>query len=127
MEDSSSTSEKIETPVPAALGSNQAPVAWWNHEDFPYSAPWWLRYPASTAVFAVSYWAFFEWERKGGWVVGVLFAIIGLGLVRELFLGLLLALLAGLTLWALGAAVAALPVSIAILIGAIIIANAVRR
>ena len=127
METSSSTSEKVETSAPTALGADQAPVAWWNHEDFPYSAPWWLRYPASTTVFAVSYWALFEWDKKAGWVVGVLFAIIGLGLVRELFLGLLLAVIAGLVLWALGAAVAALPVSIAILIGAIIIANAVRR
>jgi hypothetical protein len=100
---------------------------WWNHEDFPYSAPFWLRYPVSIAVFAVSHWAFFEWEKKAGWVVGVLVAIMGLGLVRELFFGILLALIAGLVLWALGAAVAALPVSVAILIGAIIIANAVRR
>ena len=127
MEDSSSTPEKLETAVPAALSASKVPVAWWNHENFPYSAPWWLRYPASTAVFAASYWAFFEWQNKAGWVLGILLAIIGLGLVRELFLGLLLAVIAGLVLWALGAAVAALPVSIAILIGAIIIANAVRR
>lgn len=127
MPDSSSTTKRAEIPPPGALGAKQAPAAWWNHEDFPYSAPWWLRYLASIAVFAVSYWAFFEWEKKAGWLVGVLFAIIGLGLVRELFFGILLALIAGLVLWALGAAVATLPVSVAILIGAIIIANAVRR
>ncbi len=106
------------------------------------------RYPASIAVFAVSYWAFFEWEKKAGkvgLVVGVFFAIIGLGLVRELFLGILklflgiwgvvelfgwgilLVFIARYVFLPLCAAVAVLPVSVAILIGAIIIANAVRR
>lgn len=106
---------------------DKAETKWWNHQDFPYSAPWWLRYPASIAVFAGAYWAFFEWNKKAGWILGFLFAIIGLGLVRELFVGALLAVLAGLLLWALGAAVAALPVSVAIIIGAMIIAQAVRR
>lgn len=103
------------------------PVAWWNHEDFPYSAPWWLRYPASIGVFAGAHWAFFEWNKKAGWVLGTLLVVIGLGLIRELFLGILLATLAGLALWAVGAAVAALPVSVAIIIGAMIIAQAMRR
>jgi hypothetical protein len=110
-----------------AKPGQQAPVPWWNHEDFPYSAPWWLRYPASVGVFAGAYWCFFEWEKKAGWALGVLLAMIGLGLVRELFLGALLAVVVGLVLWALGAAVAALPVSIAIIIGAMIIAQAMRR
>jgi len=103
------------------------PVAWWNHEDFPYSAPWWLRYPASIGVFAGSYWAFFEWDNKAGWVFGALLVVIGLGLIREFFFGVLVAILAGLALWAVGAAVAALPVSVAIIIGAMIIAQAMRR
>lgn len=103
------------------------PVAWWNHEDFPYSAPWWLRYPASIGVFACSYWAFFDWDKKVGWAFGALLVVIGLSLIRELFFGVLLATLAGLSLWAVGAAVAALPVSVAIIIGAMIIAQAMRR
>lgn len=102
-------------------------VVWWNKEDFPYSAPWWFRYPVSIGVFGGSYWAFFEWDDKAGWIFGVLLAIIGLGLVRELFLSALVAALAGLALWAVGAAAAALPVSVAIIIGAMIIAQAVRR
>lgn len=110
-----------------AKPGQQAATAWWNHDDFPYSAPWWLRYPASISVFAASYWSFFEWETKAGWVLGVLLAIIGLGLVRELFLGALLALVVGLVLWAVGAAVAALPVGLAVIIGAMIIARAMRR
>lgn len=105
----------------------QAPIPWWNHQDFPYSAPWWLRYPVSIGVFAASYWSFFEWDKKGGWVLGVLLAVIGLGLVRDLFISALLAVVIGLVLWAFGAAVAALPVSIAIIIGAMIIAKAMRR
>jgi hypothetical protein len=112
-----------------ATGETQSsdPVAWWNHEDVPYSAPWWLRYPASIGVFAGSYWAFFEWDKKAGWVFGALSVVIGLGLIRELFFGVLVAILAGLALWAVGAAVAALPVSVAIIIGAMIIAQAMRR
>ena len=100
---------------------------WWDHEDFPYSAPWWLRYPLGVAAFYGAHWAAFEWDKKAGWFVGLLLAIIGLGLLRELFLGILIAAVAGLLLWAVGAAAAALPVSVAILIGAMIIANALRR
>lgn len=105
----------------------QESVPWWKDEDFPYSAPWWLRYPASIGVFAASYWTFVEWGKRSGWILGVLLAIIGLGLVQELFFAALLAVIVGLVLWALGAAVAALPVSVAIIIGAMIIAQAMRR
>lgn len=103
------------------------PVAWWNDDDFPYSAPWWLRYPTSIGVFAVSYWAFFDLDKSASWIIGVLFAIIGLALVRELFFGAVIAVFAGLALWWVGAAVAALPVSVAIIIGAMIIAQTMRR
>ena len=54
-------------------------------------------------------------------------AFIGLRLVRELTYGLLLAALAWLVLSVLGAAVAALPVSVAIIIDAMIIAESGRR
>jgi len=120
------TELQIHSQTPGKTQSSD-PVAWWNNEDFPYSAPWWLRYPASIGVFAGSYWAFFEWDKKAGWVFGALLVVGGLGLIRELFLGVLVATLAGLALWAVGAAVAALPVSVAIIIGAMIIAQAMRR
>ena len=100
---------------------------WWDHEDFPYSAPWWLRYPVSVVVFYVSYWAFFEWEKRAGWILGLLLLIIGVGLARELLFGFIAAALVGGILWALGAVVAVLPVSLAIIIGAVIIAQALRR
>lgn len=114
-------------PQPLRKTQRSVPVDWWNDEDFPYSAPWWLRYSTSIGVFAGSYWAFFDWDKKTGWLVGTLLVVIGLGLIRELFLGILLATLVGLALWAIGAAVAAVPVSIAIIIGALIIAQALRR
>lgn len=104
-----------------------APKKWWDDDDFPYSAPWWLRYPVSVAVFYGSYWSFFEWEKKVGWIFGVMLLIIGIGLARELLLGVLVAVVVGLLLWGFGAAVAALPVSVAIIIGAMIIAQAVKR
>ena len=110
-----------------ARATSEKSAQWWNHEDFPYSAPWWLRYPASIAVFAGAYWAFFEWNKKASWILGVLLAIIALGLVRELFVAAIVAVLIGLALWAFGAAVAALPVSVAIIIGAMIIAQSARR
>ena len=81
----------------------------------------------SIGVFAGSYWIFFDWDEKAGWVGGAFLVIIGLGLIRELFLGVLLATVVGLALWAVGSAVAALPVSLAIIIGAMIIAQALRR
>lgn len=104
----------------------KGPVPWWDHEDFPYSAPWWLRYPSGLAVFTWSYYAY-DPEKKFGWLFPILLAIIALGLLRELFLAALLAVAVGLGLWAFGAAVAALPVSIAIIIGAMIIAQSMRR
>ena len=116
------TSDVAESPANA-----NALQKWWDKDDFPYSAPWWLRYPASAAVFYGSYWSFFEWEKRAGWIFGPLLLIIGLGLARELLFGVIAAVVVGLILWALGAAVAALPVSVAIVIGAMIIAQAMKR
>jgi len=96
-------------------------------DDFPYSAPWWLRYPASVAVFYGAYWSYMEWEKQAGWIIGTLLLIIGIGLARELLFGVIAAVIVGLVLWGLGAAVAALPVSLAIIIGAMIIAQAMKR
>lgn len=130
MQDSQVTENSGTTGAPQAelaVRDQATEIPWWNHEDFPYSAPWWLRYPASIGIFAASYWCFFEWEKKAGWVVGVLLAIIGLGLAREVLIGAILAVVVGLVLWAVGAAVAALPVGVAIIIGAMIIARAIRR
>lgn len=57
----------------------------------------------------------------------ILLLVIGVGMVRELFLAVLAATFAALVLWFLGAAAAALPVSAAIIIGAMIIAVTLRR
>jgi hypothetical protein len=123
-----SESEKSKATATATTSDDAAASKpWWNHEDFPYSAPWWLRYPTGVAVFYGAHWVAFEWEKKAGWILGLLLAIIGLGLLRELFFGILIAAVVGLVLWAIGAAAAALPVSAAILIGAMIIASALRR
>jgi hypothetical protein len=125
-----------ETPDSPATGTSEvadstananAHQKWWDKDDFPYSAPWWLRYPVCTAVFYGSYWSFFEWERRAGWIFGPLLLLIGIGLARELLFGVLVAMVVGLILWALGAAIAALPVSLAIVIGAMIIAQAMKR
>jgi hypothetical protein len=92
-----------------------------------FDAKWWVRYPISLIFFAGSYYCAFELERRLGWLFALLLLLGGLGLIRELFVALLLAALAGGLLWAAGAAVAALPVSAAIIIGAMIIAQSLRR
>lgn len=120
----------MEEPLQDASQPERNPTAakrWWNDEDFPCSAPWWLRYPVGAATLYGAFVFGFQSQRKGGWLLGVLLSIICIGLVRELFLGIVLAVLVGGGLWALGAAIAALPVSLAIIIGAMIIANSGRR
>jgi hypothetical protein len=133
MEQSMSNEVAPEVQKPASTTSvrpadPQSPQKWWQREDFPMSAPWWVRYPLSAAFFYGSYWSFFEWDRRlAGWVFGPLLLIGGMGLARELIVGILVAAAVGIGLWAIGAAFAALPVSAAIIIGAIIIAQAVKR
>ena len=92
-----------------------------------FDAEWWVRYPVSLLFFAGAYYCALEWEHRFGWLFAVLLLIGGLGLIRELFVALLVALVAGGLLWAVGAAFAALPVSAAIIIGAMIIAQGLRR
>jgi hypothetical protein len=103
------------------------PIPWWDHEDFPFSAPWWLRYPVGFGCVFGAYYLAFDWAHRLHWLASGFLALVALAFLRELFFGLVLAAIAGLVLWALGAAVVALPVSVAIIIGAVIIANAVRR
>jgi hypothetical protein len=114
---------------PDAWWNNPDPALWWNHESFPYSAPWWFRYPLGVAAGVGAWYCLVEWEshKLARWLFGILLVFIVLGLVRELFLGLLLAVVVGGGLWAVGAAVAALPVSVAIIIGAMIIAARMRN
>lgn len=121
-----SSSPTAPTVMPTAADPI-APQKWWDKDDFPYSAPWWLRYPTSAAILYGSYWSLFEWDKRAGWLFGPLLLIIGIGLARELLLGVLAAVVVGLVLWALGAAFAAIPVSIAIIIGAMIIAQSVKH
>lgn len=113
--------------APDTAPATEKPIPWWDREDFPFSAPWWLRYPAGFGCLFGAYFLAFDWEHRLHWLASGFLALFALAFLRELFFGLLLAAIAGLVLWAFGAAVAALPVSVAIVVGAIIIANAVRR
>ena len=111
------TPQSIEQPVETAK-DEPAPL---------FNARWWIRYPVSLIFFAGAYYCAFEWDRRLGWLFALLLLVGGIGLVRELFAGFLVALVVGGILWAVGAAVAALPVSAAIIIGAMIIAQSIRR
>ncbi|MEJ8815197.1 hypothetical protein WKW77_29290 [Variovorax ureilyticus] len=118
--------------VPQAPVVPKAPVVpAANPDDFPFSAPWWVRYPLGALVMYGAWYCAFEWQSTqiplAHWIFAGMLAIISLGLVRELFLGILVAVVVGLLLWAGGAAIAALPVSVAVIIGALIIAGAMKK
>ncbi|MFH0134270.1 hypothetical protein ACGLHS_28950 [Variovorax sp. VaC1] len=116
----------ITPPKPIEEAAPTATAA--QYDAFPYDAPWWLRYPLGVAALGGAWYCAFEWQttRWAHWLLAGMFAFMALGLLRELFLGIMVAALVGLALWAFGAAFAALPVSVAIIIGAMIIASRMR-
>lgn len=105
----------------------KVPPPWWHGEDGFFNAPWWFRYPAAIAAAALSaYLINTEYAQKNEfrqWIVGILGGIYVIGWARELAI---LALVCGLVWWAISA-VQAMPVNVAILVGALIIAAAVSR
>ena len=114
--------------APASLDAPPSEVAPAPEDNFPYDAPWWFRYPVGLLVLGGAWYCAFEWQstKWGHWIVAGLLAVIAVGLMRELLFGLILATVAGLVLWGIGGALAALPVSVAIIIGAMIIASKMR-
>ena len=85
----------------------------------------WMRYPWAGLLLYVAY----EISRDatpGGTFWAVVVAAFALYLVRDVFLVVVVLAVVGLIAWAIFGAVAALPVSVAIIIGAIIIAGALR-
>lgn len=126
-----------QAPVPApAQGEAKAltywthPDRWWNADGDLYDVPWWARYPAGLLVGYGAWWAISEWDTKkliAPWAICTMLSIIALGLMREVILCVIAAAIVGGLLWAAGAAVAALPVSVAIIIGALIVAAAVSK
>jgi hypothetical protein len=96
-------------------------------DDWLITAKWWVRYPMAIGLAAVGWYFAFGLEKKWGWVIAVLFWFGAAGLMREVFLFALGAGLLVLIVWVLGVGIAALPISAAIIIGAVIIAVAVKR
>lgn len=83
-------------------------------------------YPSGLVVLAGSYYAAFE-RGAPSLTLGLFMAFIAFALLRELLPAVILALAVGLVLWFSGATVAALLASVAIIIGAMIIVQLMRR
>jgi hypothetical protein len=120
--------EPAAVSAPALLDATPSPAAQVPEDNFPYDAPWWLRYPTGLLVLGGAWYCAFEWQstKWGDWIVAGMLAFIAVGLMRELLFGLILAAVAGLLLWGIGGALAALPASVAIIVGAMIIASKMR-
>ena len=91
-------------------------------------AAWWYRYPMAGLAF-LSAWFLMEW-RPNLWWLSVIAVLYGLTIARELGAVVLYVALAGFGIYIVVAAfqgVASLPVSVAIIIGAVIIAAAVGK
>jgi hypothetical protein len=86
-----------------------------------------VRYPLAALVLWLAYYASQEWGDWRRWIVVLSAVFWSLWLARELFGWLFGIAVVGGIAWAFFAGVAALPISAAIVVGAIIIALAVRR
>ena len=98
-------------------------VSWWNDEDFPYSAPWWVRYPLVGLIgWGVRY-CCNNFDGLGLWTVLILAFFATLALAREVAL----AAIVGGIVWAIWGVFAAVPTGAAIIIAALIIANSNQK
>lgn len=117
-----SINKSAAVPPPADVGVTNN-----DEDDWLYTAKWWVRYPLALGMVALGWYFASGLELKLGWIMTVLCWFVAAGLMREVFLFTLGAGVLVLIVWALGIGIAALPVSAAIIIGAVIIAVAVKR
>lgn len=86
---------------------------------------WWMRYPFAGLLLYGAYRAFLDTAPSSGfWAL--MYAIAALYIARKVFAVIAVLAVLGLIGWGIFGAVAALPVSVAVIIGAIIIAGAVN-
>ncbi len=82
---------------------------------------WWFRYPLAVLLIVVAWWI--EDVKPHAWWISVILVLMAIVNARELALWII-----GLALvWAMIAGIAALPVAVAIIVGALIIASAINR
>lgn len=86
---------------------------------------WWMRYPFAGLLLYGAYRAFLD-TAPGSGFWALMYAIAALYIARKVFAVIAVLAVLGLIGWGIFGAVAALPVSVAVIIGAIIIAGAVN-
>ena len=87
---------------------------------------WWLYCPAAGALFVAAYYVNQD-PSQGSGTWAVIWILLGLWVARKAILVLLALLVFGGLAWLFFGAIAALPVSVAVIVGAIIIALSIRR
>lgn len=114
--------EKPSQPESLSTGENEV-----TPDNWPFEEPWWIRYPIAIGVVWLGYFCAFEWSNKLGWIAAALLWFIAAGLAREALLWVIGLGALALVGWGLMAGVAALPISLAIVLGAVIIALAIQN
>lgn len=107
-------------PPPPSPEQEQAAAEVRRKEEEFYDK-WWVRYLMAGVMFAGA--VYFSSIKPDKWLVPAIFVIVGIIMMRELlFIGIAIG-----AIWLLFSGLASLPVSAAIIIGAIIIASALRK
>jgi hypothetical protein len=101
------------------------------------NSPWYIRYPLSLIIIFFSLWFLDYWNKEDRhygliaellvWLIGISSAISVVAMMRELFGFILITTIVFAIGYGLVVGVSSLPVSVAVIIGAVIIAYALKR
>lgn len=96
-------------------------------DSWPMDERWWVRYPLACLAAWAGYFCAFEWNGNLHWIAAALMWFMAAGLARELLLWAIGFGVVALVVWGVSAGIAALPISLAIVLGAMIIAFAITN
>lgn len=103
--------------------SEKQPIA----DNWPFDERWWIRYPIALCVSWLGYFCAFEWTHKLNLIAAAFLWFIAAALAREVLLWTIGFGVLALVVWGLWAGIASLPISLAIVLGAMIIAFAINN